>query len=143
MAASEAAFPNEPVAAAPVIRRRPTALARLRHDTKGRIGLVSLLVLAVVLFVVPPLLGTDANFQDLRARLVPPYGMEKAVPGHPLGTDQLGRDLLARLLVGGQTSLGIGVAASVLAAIIGVGAGMVAGYSGRFWDGLITSVADV
>lgn len=143
MAAGEAALAPESVAAPPAIRRRPGALSRLRADTKGRIGLVSLLVLLVVLFIGPYVLGIDPLYQDLRARLVPPYGMEKAVAGHPLGTDQLGRDLLARLLVGGQLSLYIGLTASILAAFIGVAAGMLAGYLGGFWDNVITAVADV
>src|SRR5205823_12915841 len=121
--AGEAALAPESVAAPLTIRRRPGAVTRLRADTKGRIGLVTLVILLAVLFVGPSILGIDPLFQDLHARLVPPYGMDRAVAGHPLGTDQLGRDLLARLLVGGQLSLYIGLAASILAAPIGVAAG--------------------
>ena len=143
MAAGEAALAPESIAAPPAIRRRPGALSRLRADTKGRIGTVTLVILLAILFLGPLLLGVDPLFQDLRARLAPPYWMDKAIAGHPLGTDQLGRDLLARLLVGGQLSLYIGLSASVLAAIIGVAAGMLAGYLGGFWDNLITAVADV
>jgi peptide/nickel transport system permease protein len=143
MAASDVALPVETVAATPAVRARPGAFRRLRADRKGRAGLLILLLLAAVLFGGPLVLGVDPLFQNLRARLVPPLGIAGAAAGHPLGTDQLGRDLLARLLVGGQISLTIGLAASVLAAVIGVATGMVAGYAGRFWDGLITSVADV
>ena len=144
MATTEATLPRQPaVETVPVRRGRPSTLTRLRRDRKGRSGLLILLLLAVVLFLGPLALGADPLYQDLRARLVPPLGSARAVTGHPLGTDQLGRDLLARLLVGGQTSLYIGLVASVLAAVIGVAAGMIAGYSGRFWDGLITSIADV
>jgi peptide/nickel transport system permease protein len=142
MAAAEVALPREDVAA-PIDRRRPGTLRRLRSDTKGRAGLLMLVALAAVLLLGPPALGIDPLYQDLRARLVPPLGLERSVAAHPLGTDQLGRDLLARLLVGGRTSLYIGLVASLLAAFFGVAAGMVAGYAGRFWDGLITSVADV
>jgi len=143
--ASQAAVAR-PTAAAPTVRLRrgrPGTLARLLRDTKGRSGLIVLVALLLLLFVGPILLGIDPLYQDLRARLVPPLGSERAAPTHPLGTDQLGRDLLARLLAGGQTSLTIGLAASVLAAVIGVGAGMIAGYAGRFWDAVITSIADV
>jgi peptide/nickel transport system permease protein len=143
MAAHEIALPVESVEAAPAVRARASTLRRLRADRKGRAGLLILLLLAVVLFVGPLVLGVDPLFQDLRARLAAPVGFAGSTPGHPLGTDQLGRDLLARLLVGGQTSLAIGLAASVLAAVIGVATGMVAGYTGRLWDGIITSVADV
>jgi peptide/nickel transport system permease protein len=143
MAAQEAILPPEQLATAPAIRKRPGVLARLRTDRKGRTGVLMLAVLAIVLCLGPIVLGSDPMYQDLRARLAAPRGFEGAAAGHPLGTDQLGRDLLARLLVGGQTSLMIGLAASVLAAIIGVAAGMLAGYIGGFWDGLITAVADV
>ena len=143
MATQQAALPVEAVVTTPAIRARAGTFSRLRSDRKGRAGLLALLLLAVVLFVGPLVLGVDPRFQDLRARLAPPAGFAGGASAHPLGTDQLGRDLLARLLVGGQVSLAIGLAASVLAAVIGVAAGMVAGYAGRFWDGLITSIADV
>ena len=143
MAASEVAIAPERVASAPAVRRRAGTFARLGADRKGRAGLLILLLLLAVLFGGPLVLGIDPRFQDLRARLAPPIGLEGGSAAHLLGTDQLGRDLLARLLVGGEISLAIGVAASVLAAVIGVAAGMVAGYAGRFWDGLITSIADV
>ena len=143
MAAQQAVLPQTDTPSAPAIRARPGAVSRLRRDQKGRAGVVLLAVLVVVVFVGPTALGADPLYQDLRGRLLPPLGLERSVPGHPLGTDQLGRDMLARLLVGGQISLAIGLAASVLAAVIGVAAGMLAGYMGRFWDGVITSVADV
>jgi peptide/nickel transport system permease protein len=143
VAAGTAALAPEDVVAPVTTRRRPGALQRLRRDTKGRIGVVTLAVLLIVLFAGPPLFGVDPLLQDLRARLVPPYGQSGAVAGHPLGTDQLGRDMLARLLVGGQLSLEIGLSASLLAALLGVAAGMLAGYLGGFWDNLITAVADV
>ena len=143
MATREVALPIEAIPSTPAIRSRAGTFSRLRRDRKGRAGLIALVVLAVVLILGPFVLGVDPRFQDLRARLAPPAGFEGGTAAHLLGTDQLGRDLLARLLVGGQVSLAIGLAASVLAAVIGVAAGMVAGYAGRFWDGLITSIADV
>src|SRR5215207_2291058 len=143
MATQEAILPPPHVAAAPAIRTRPGTMARLRADRKGRAGLLMLVALALLLLLGPLVLGADPMYQDLRARLAPPLGFEGGTASHPLGTDQLGRDMLARLLVGGQISLAIGLAASVLAAVIGVAAGMLAGYTGRFWDGVITSIADV
>lgn len=143
MAAQEAALPLPEVTAAPARRARPGAFARLRRDPKGRTGIVLLVILLAVLFLGPVLLGLDPLYQDLRGRLVPPLGFEKSVASHPLGTDQLGRDMLARLLVGGQISLAVGLSSSILAAIVGVLAGMLAGFTGRFWDGVITSLADV
>src|SRR5215212_1098076 len=143
MTTQEAILPPDHVETTPAVRARPGVLQRLRADRKGQTGLLLLIVLALVLLFGPMVLGSDPMYQDLRARLAAPAGFEGAAPNHPLGTDQLGRDLLARLLVGGQTSLLIGLAASVLAAFIGVATGMLAGYTGRFWDGVITSIADV
>src|SRR5262249_22086316 len=63
-------------------------------------------------------------------RLLPP-----STPGHILGTDDLGRDYLARLLYGGQISLAIGFSGSILTFVIGMTLGMIAGYyGGRFGD---------
>src|SRR4051794_25322874 len=112
MAAGSASIADDEVVAPAPTRRRPGALRRLRGDVKGRVGLVTLAILLVALFIGPLVFGVDPMYQDLRARLVAP-----GMPGHPLGTDQLGRDMLARLLVGGQLSLTIGLSASVLAAV--------------------------
>src|SRR4051812_15637887 len=102
MAAQEAILPPEHIVTAPAVRSRPGVWQRLRADRKGRTGLLMLVILALVLCLGPTVLGSDPMYQDLRARLAAPQGFEGAVAGHSLGTDQLGRDLLARLLVGGQ-----------------------------------------
>jgi peptide/nickel transport system permease protein len=99
--------------------------------------------LGLAILIGPSLLGADPFNQDLKGRLAPPLGSELADPAHLLGTDALGRDVLTRILLGGQVSLFVGLLASLLAAILGVGAGLVAGYAGRKWDGVITAVADV
>jgi peptide/nickel transport system permease protein len=61
---------------------------------------------------------------------------------HPLGTDELGRDLMLRLLHGGRVSLGVGLAAAVIAAVIGTGIGLVAGYFGGRFDSLLMRLTD-
>src|SRR6185437_7594138 len=61
---------------------------------------------------------------------------------HPLGTDELGRDLLLRLLEGGRVSLAIGVAAALAAAAIGTAVGLVAGYLGGWTDRLLMRLTD-
>jgi peptide/nickel transport system permease protein len=107
------------------------------HDLKGQVGLVLLVLIGLATLLGPTLLGIDPFQQDLRARLAPPIGL------HLLGTDQLGRDVLARILVGGQLSILIGLSASLLAALLGVSAGLVAGFEGRRWDALLMGIADV
>lgn len=61
---------------------------------------------------------------------------------HPLGTDQLGYDVLGRLMVGGQSSLEVGLAAALLASVVGTIWGAVAGYSGRWVDAVMMRVVD-
>lgn len=86
----------------------------------------SLILLLVLLCVVgPALLPYDELHIDLRARFSPPM-----TEGHYLGTDPLGRDVLARLLIAGRVSLTVGFAAMVLSTVIGTVIGIVAGYRG-------------
>jgi peptide/nickel transport system permease protein len=62
--------------------------------------------------------------------------------GHPLGTDELGRDILLRLLEGGRVSLTIGIAAAVAAAVIGTAMGLAAGYLGGWTDRVLMRLTD-
>lgn len=69
--------------------------------------------------------------------------LERPSGRHPLGTDALGRDLLARVLWGGRVSLAVGVGVEVLAAVIGCAVGLLAGYYGGVLDGLLMRATDV
>jgi ABC-type dipeptide/oligopeptide/nickel transport system permease subunit len=80
---------------------------------------------------------------NIRHRLAPPAWMEGGGAAHPLGTDQVGRDLLSRMVHGGRASLVIGVSAVVLSATIGVLLGLGAGYFGGRADWLITTLINV
>ena len=82
-------------------------------------------------------LGIDHEATDLLARLEPPS------LAHPLGTDDLGRDLLARLLHGGRVSLLVGVVAATIAAILGTGLGLAAGYLGGRLDSILMRLTDL
>lgn len=107
----------------------------------GKIG-ASLLILIVLTAIAGPwMVDADPAKQSLRLRLSPPllFGGDSA---HPLGTDQLGRDLLARLVAGARTSLLIGVAATLLAGFAGVVLGLIAGYLGGRADKAVTFFAD-
>ncbi|WP_313557186.1 ABC transporter permease [Agrobacterium cavarae] len=76
---------------------------------------------------------------DLMARLAKPF----ANAAHPLGTDPLGRDVLARVVAGGKISLLVGFTSVIGAVIFGVAAGLVAGYYRGFWDMLVMRFADI
>ena len=98
-----------------------------------------LLVLSLAAFAAPlveSLMGLDANKVNLLDRFAPPSAE------HPLGTDELGRDLLLRLLYGGRVSLLVGIVAALCAAIIGTAIGLLAGYYGGLLDALLMRLAD-
>ena len=110
----------------------------LRH--RLAVGSLAFLVLLALATAAAPLaeawLGVDGNLVDLFNAKQPPS------PAHPLGTDELGRDLLVRLLYGGQVSLLVGLAAALCAAVIGTLLGLAAGYYGGRLDGLLMRFTD-
>lgn len=108
-----------------------------------RIALAGLVPIALAVAFGPLLLGVDPLEQDLPAKLAPPFWMEGSLAGHPLGTDQLGRDLLARVLAGGRTSLLVGFVASTLACAVGIVVGLLSGYLGGWTDRLIMGLGDL
>ena len=97
--------------------------------------LLGLLVLAVLLG--PLLYKVGINDIDLKSRLASPNG------AHMLGTDDLGRDLLARMLYGGRISLAVGVAAMLMAMTVGVVIGAVAGMARGWVDTVLMWVTDL
>lgn len=109
------------------LRIGPTAWAAI-----GCLGLVLLCAL------IGPLLVVDPNAQDLLGRLAPP-----GTPGHPLGTDQLGRDELARVVVGARVSVLVGISAALLSGLLGSVIGVVAGFTGGWTDRILMRLTDV
>jgi peptide/nickel transport system permease protein len=98
-----------------------------------------LAAIALLSFAVPLLgavFGLDINAVDLLDRFAGPS------PLHPLGTDELGRDVLLRLLAGGRVSLVVGIAAALAAAALGTLVGLVAGYLGGWTDRVMMRVTD-
>lgn len=98
--------------------------------------LAALLVACLAAAPIEGLLGADASSVDLLARLEPPSRT------HLLGTDELGRDLLARMLRGGQVSLSVGLLGAGGATLIGVVIGLIAGSSGGRVDALLMRLTD-
>jgi len=109
---------------------------RHRRITLSAAVLLLLALAAAAAPVIATALGTDATVVDLYHRLAAPS------LGHPLGTDELGRDLLLRLLEGGRVSLLVGVIAAIAAAIIGTAIGLIAGYSGGAVDAFLMRFTD-
>jgi peptide/nickel transport system permease protein len=103
---------------------------RLLAHRGVRFGASVVTLLAVTALLAPWLTPHDPLAQDLTRRLVPPVWAERGLWAHPLGTDHLGRDYLARLLYGARISLTIGFLAASIGCVIGVTLGVVAGYFG-------------
>ena len=122
-----------PVAARP--RRRPSFRAVF--------GLTVLLLIGLSAVLAPRLAPWDPARQMLMKRLRPPMWQERGLREHPLGTDHLGRDILSRILYGGRVSLGVGLTAVSLSAVIGVALGLLAGFFGGRTDALIMRIVDV
>ncbi len=94
------------------------------------------------LAVFGPMLGLDATKQDLLNRLQPPAGFG-GTWDHPLGTDSLGRDILARLLAAARLSLAVGLVAATLSAAAGVTLGLLSGVAGGIVDAGVTAVVEL
>ena len=106
------------------------------------IGISILAILAMVTLVGPSLWQVDPEAQDLVNRLMPPWELG-GTGAHPLGTDSLGRDTLARLITGGRVSLPLSVVATIASGAIGITLGIMAGYGGGWVDRLVTWLSDV
>lgn len=101
------------------------------------LALAWLVLVAVAAIAGPPLLDDAATRLDPLAALTPPSA------SHPLGTDMLGRDLLARLVVGSAVSLGVGVMAMGISLVLGTAIGAAAGYWGGWRDRALMGLTDV
>ena len=117
---------------------------RLRHGLTpgGTVGLALIAVLVVVAVAGPWLSPAPPERQALLDRLQAPVGLGGDW-SHPLGTDSLGRDLLARIIAGARVSLLIGVTATLISGVIGVALGLLAGGLGRRADRLVMWLVDV
>jgi peptide/nickel transport system ATP-binding protein len=100
------------------------------------VGVVLLVLIFGFCFIGPLFYHTDQVHVNLANENLPPG------PGHPLGTDQNGYDVLGRLMSGGQISLEVGLAAALLATVVGTLWGAIAGYFGGITDSIMMRVVD-
>lgn len=128
-------------ASAEALPRTTTTRSRtwkaFRRNRPAMIGAGVLALLLLVSLLAPMLSPYNPEDQELAQALNGPE------PGHPFGTDHLGRDILTRILFGGRISLFIGAMAVALGLAIGVPLGLISGYFGGWIDILIQRVADI
>ncbi len=132
----------EPAGGTLALRQTAAAPARGRgrHVPWIPIGLIALFVAAATL--APLVSPGDPYAQSLRNRFTPPVWEERGAWAHPLGTDRLGRDMLARILYGARVSLAVGALAVLLASSVGAAVGLVAGYYGGRVDATLMRITD-
>jgi peptide/nickel transport system permease protein len=105
------------------------------------IGIAIVGIIVLVALVGNTLVPHDPFTQDLGNRLKPPFWMEGTDPGHWLGTDQLGRDYLARLAYGARISLLIGIMTVITSGLIGITLGVLGGFfGGRVDDAVLFAI---
>ena len=122
-------------------------LRRRARSLRGNwVGILSaLFILTLVVFALggSSITPHDPAAQDLRARLLPPFWAIGGTTEYLLGTDQLGRDLLSRMMAGTKVTLIIGLAAAGLEAVIGVTLGVIAGFKGGRIGAVIMRLVDI
>ena len=115
----------------------------LRRNRMGLVGIGLLLAEVMAALLAPTLAPHPPLDQDTTRRLKSPLTVAGGGARFVLGTDQLGRDVLSRILYGARVSLLIGISAVAIAAPLGVAVGLVASYYGRMVDDVMMRVADI
>ncbi len=118
------------------------ALGELWADKAGFLGATFLVLLVLVAIFAPLVAPHDPATQSVADRLRPPAWLEGGSSEHLLGTDNLGRDVLSRLIHGSRVSLSVGVIVVVVAGGVGTLLGVIAGYKGGRTNGIIMRVVD-
>ncbi|MCM2504585.1 dipeptide/oligopeptide/nickel ABC transporter permease/ATP-binding protein [Aureimonas altamirensis] len=117
---------------------RPSTLRLILANRLSAIGMALFVLILLTALAAPLLPLPDPDATDTAARLRPPFS-----PGHLLGTDPLGRDVLSRLVWGTRVSLAVGIGATLVAAVLGTALGLVAGYAGPRTDTVLMRLVDM
>jgi peptide/nickel transport system permease protein len=113
------------------------AARRLRRDHAAVAGLIIILALIAIAIAAPWITPYDPNDQSFRIKLKPPSSE------HWLGTDEFGRDVLSRILVGTRVALYVGIVPVIVAMLIGITLGLAAGYYGKTVDQVVMRLIDI
>lgn len=141
----QAASPSTVISTAPATVERSVrvdgfwtgAYRQFSRNTLARISAVFIIAIAAIAVVAPFLLPQSYADQDLAVTLQGPSW------AHPMGTDELGRDLMTRLIFGARISLTVGIVVQIVILLIGVPMGLLAGYRGGKVDTFVMRLVDV
>ncbi|HEY1722430.1 MAG TPA: ABC transporter permease [Magnetospirillaceae bacterium] len=117
--------------------------ARLLSDRKVVVAGGFILFLVILAIFAPLIAPMDPLAQDLLSAELPPHGFASADPQFFLGTDDLGRDVLSRLIFGARIALTVAFVAASLAAVLGTILGLAAGWYGRWVDVVVSRFVDI
>lgn len=117
-------------------------IRELWHDKAGFFGIFVVIVFVLTALLAPLVAPHDPSTQSLDIRLMPPFWEHGGSFSHPLGTDQLGRDMLSRIVYGSRISLLVGVGVVLVSMTVGVFLGVISGYIGGRVDGIIMRIVD-
>lgn len=137
------AEPVSNLSLAPAGRNLRGPLAELMHDKAAAVGLVFILLIVLMAIFAPLIAPYDPAAQTITARLKPPVWMERGSWDHLLGTDNLGRDVLSRIMWGGRATLTIGAVTCLIAATLGTTIGLWAGFKGGRTDSILMRLVDI
>jgi peptide/nickel transport system permease protein len=127
----------------PALREWVVFSRRLARRRTALFGLVVVLLVLLTSLAAPWLTSFDPVDQTIGDRLKPPWWRDAQGQLHPLGTDHLGRDLLARVLFGARPALLVGAAAVMISGVLGLVTGLVSGYFGGRTDDVLMRLGDV
>lgn len=114
----------------------------LLKSKTGLIGLIIVLSVIIIAIFAPFIAIHDPAKTNIANKFIPPVWSEGGSWENPLGTDNLGRDIFSRIVFGSRISLLVGICSVILAGIIGMFFGLIAGFYGKAWDFIIMRTVD-
>lgn len=138
---SAVTLPLEDTFAAPR-RRRWSWVRSLVRSPVGALGALVVIIVLFIALAAPWLAPYDPAELHVQDRLLPPAWAEDGSPDYPLGTDQLGRDILSRIIYGSRISVVVGVLGVSISLAVGVTLGLLSGYLGGWVDNIISRLLD-
>ncbi len=143
MATVRAVPPN--ILAEPSARRAASSRVwrRFLRNRRAVVGAQLLIVVVGLILLTEVLAPYDPEFISPADRLVEPFSSAKSGSYHLFGTDQIGRDVLSRVLYGGRVSLGVSGAVVLISGTFGITLGLLAGYFGGWFDTVVMRLADM
>ncbi|PLR81246.1 peptide ABC transporter permease [Bacillus canaveralius] len=120
-----------------------STLQRVSQRKIAAVGLFLLLIVIIIAVIAPLIVPMNPEEQNIVERLQPPGWTDEEGVKHWLGTDQLGRDVLSRVIVGSRVSIMVAAGAVIIGGTIGLIVGLVSGYSGGWIDSVLMRIVDM